>query len=84
MTTVINTPSGSSSEGSGSGVIVGVLIVVLLAVLLLIFGLPYLRNRGTATPGTGSATINVQLPEGIGTGGTGGTDNTGGTGGATQ
>jgi hypothetical protein len=62
MATVINNPGGT--EGSGTGVVVGILIVVLVVILLLVFGLPYLRNRGVPAPANnGGANINVQLPD---------------------
>lgn len=61
MPTVINNPS-SSDTGTGNGVVVGILLIVLLAILFLIFGLPYLRNRGTANPA--GTNINVTLPSG--------------------
>jgi hypothetical protein len=80
MTTVVNTPSGSSNDGSGTGLVVGILLVILIAILFIVFGLPYLRNRGTAAPTSGSANINVQLPT---TGNTGG-DTSGGTTGGQQ
>lgn len=61
MATVINNPS-ESDAGSGNGVVIGILLVVFLAILFLIFGLPYLRNRGTAAPS--GTNINVTLPTG--------------------
>jgi hypothetical protein len=67
MATVINNPS--QAESSGTGVVIGVLVVVLLAILFLMFGLPYLSNRGTAQPSGASATLNVDLPTGGNTGG---------------
>ncbi len=60
MTTVINTPA---KESSGTGVVIGILLVVFLAILFLMFGLPYLRNGGTAQPDA-SATLNVDIPGG--------------------
>jgi hypothetical protein len=72
MATVINNP-GQTSDNSGTGVVIGILLVVFLAILFLMFGLPYLRNRGTAEPSGTSASINVDLP-------TGGGANSGGTG----
>ena len=74
MATVINNPSQGETSGDGTGVVIGVLVVILLAVLFLIFGLPYLRNGGTAQPSGPSATLKVQAPSGGGTaGGTSGT-----------
>lgn len=80
MATYVNTPRETTSDGSATGVIVGVLLVVLLAILFLVFGLPYLRNRGTPAQPAGTS-VNVQLPSSIG--GEGGattpTPSTGGT-----
>jgi hypothetical protein len=70
MATIINNPGETRSE-SGTGVVVGILLVIFLAILFLIFGLPYLRNRGTAAP-SGGASLNVTLPAGDNTGGAGG------------
>jgi UPF0716 family protein affecting phage T7 exclusion len=61
MPTVINNPTNSDT-GTGNGVVIGILLVVFLAILFLIFGLPYLRNRGTANPA--GTNINVTLPSG--------------------
>jgi hypothetical protein len=63
MATVINNPS--ETQGTGTGVVIGILVVLLLAILFLVFGLPYLRDGGTAQPST-SASLNVQLPTGGG------------------
>jgi flagellar biogenesis protein FliO len=86
MATYINTPreTAPSADNSATGVIVGVLLVVLLAILFLVFGLPYLRNRGTPAPAGNN--INVTLPDTSLGGGTSGGGTTGGTGGtgATQ
>jgi hypothetical protein len=74
MATVINNPGETRSSDNGTGVVIGVLVVIFLAILFLIFGLPYLRNRGTAQPTSPSASVNVQLPSGGGStgGGAGG------------
>ena len=52
-------------DGAGTGIVVGILVVVLLAILFLVFGLPYLSNRGTGVP-SGNTTINVELPSNAG------------------
>ncbi|MCC2631072.1 MAG: hypothetical protein K0S38_881 [Candidatus Paceibacter sp.] len=71
MATVINNPSQADSS-TGTGVVIGILAVILLAVLFLFFGLPYLRDRGTAQPSGPSASLNVELPTGGDTGGNAG------------
>jgi hypothetical protein len=75
MATIVNTP-GEARDNSGTGVVIGVLAVILLVLLALLFGLPYLRNRGVPATDTGT-NINVELPNvggGVSTGGqTGGT-----------
>lgn len=58
MATIVNTPA---ERDSGTGVVIGVLAVVLLVLLALLFGLPYLRNRGVPATDTGT-NINVELP----------------------
>ena len=73
MATVINNPSQGETSGGGTGVVIGILVVILLAVLFLVFGLPYLRNGGTAQPSGSSASLNVTVPTGGNSGGTGGT-----------
>jgi Na+-driven multidrug efflux pump len=65
MTTIINTPPGTT-EDSSTGLIIGIIFGVLIVVLFLVFGVPYLRNR-TAPPQTqtvpnGDTTINVTVP----------------------
>ncbi len=71
MTTVINNPG--EKESTGTGIVVGILVVLLIVILLAVFGLPYLRNRGTPAPANPGANINVNLP----TGGTSGGGQTG-------
>jgi hypothetical protein len=80
MATIINTPR-TADEGTGTGVVIGILAVVLLVILFLLFGLPYLRDRGVPQTGNGGANINVQLPDtgstnpsGSASGGTSGTN----------
>jgi hypothetical protein len=63
MATVINNPGTEADTGTGTGVVVGILVVILLAILFLVFGLPYLRNGGSApASNSGSASFNVDLP----------------------
>lgn len=67
MTTVINNP-GESSD-SGAGLLIGIVVILILLAIFFVYGLPALRHSG-APAAPGSATVNVQLPSGGGTGGT--------------
>jgi hypothetical protein len=79
MATIVNTPGETREvDNSGTGVVIGVLAVILLVLLALLFGLPYLRNRGV--PADNGTNINVQLPGTGNTGGASGGASTGGTG----
>ena len=64
MTTIINNPNGGS-DNTGTGVLVGVLVTLLIIILVLLFGLPYLKNRGAPMPESStsdSTNINVTIP----------------------
>jgi len=51
MATIINNPSGGG-DGSGLGVVVGILVGIVVVIIFFVYGLPAIRNRGTAgTPG---------------------------------
>ena len=72
MATIINNPSGTTSEDSSVGMVVGLIIALVLIVLFVMYGLPALRG-GSAAPASdapgASANLNVTLPSGD-TGGT--------------
>lgn len=74
MTTVVNTPSGSSSDSGSTGMIVGLILLLAFAFLFVVYGLPLLRNAaaGSASPRVtvpDKIDVNVQTPNGGNTGG---------------
>jgi hypothetical protein len=63
MTTVVNTPGGStSSDSSGMGMIIGVIVLLAIVFLIFFYGMPFLR--GTATQqNSAPAPASVNLPD---------------------
>ena len=49
MTTVINSPSPSSDNGSG-GTILSIFVLIILGLLFFYFGLPAIRRMGSSEP----------------------------------
>lgn len=58
MTTVINTPSTNTDDGSAVAIVFGIIIIAALGVLFYVYALPQLR--GTTAPTT--SVIKVELP----------------------
>jgi len=60
MTTVVNTPGGTTADSS-AGTIFALLIVALLAVLFFVYGLPAIQNAASPSVNVPS-TIDVNIP----------------------
>jgi|GEM_PF-1146819 len=68
MATIINNPSGGTSEDSSAGIVVGLVVALILIVLFIMFVWPSIKNNRSdalapgETPAGASANINVSLP----------------------
>lgn len=50
MTTIVNTPTPATDNGGGTGLIIGIFILAVLGLAFFYFGLPAIRQMGSAQP----------------------------------